>query len=182
VAEQLKMFRVALPHLRRLGILYCTSSSVAVATGAAAENAAREMGLTVAKDTVFDAHHASLAKALTNLLDQKIEALFLPTDPVLASPKNLKIICERMVQARLPVMVPFESSVVFGALISYHADFSEVGRQAGRQAARILSGVPPSGVPPEIPKVKRLTLNLKVAQDLDLPLSRHLLSRAHDLY
>ncbi|MFW6122759.1 MAG: ABC transporter substrate-binding protein [Thermodesulfobacteriota bacterium] len=182
VDDQLRILCLALPRLKRLGILYCTVSSVAVATGSAAEAAARKMGLTVVKETVFDERPALLAQAMTNMLEQKSEALFLPTDPVLASPKNLKIICERMLQARVPVMVPFESSVVYGALLSYHADFSEVGRQAGRQAARILSGVPPYKVPPEIPKVKRLTLNLKVAHDLDLPLSRHLLSRAHDLY
>ena len=75
-------------------------------------------------------------------------------------------------------MVPFESSVSYGALISHHADFAEVGRQAGR----ILSGAAPRDVAPEIAKVKRLTLNLKVAQSLGLPLFRHLLSRAHDLY
>ncbi len=40
----------------------------------------------------------------------------------------------------------------------------------------------PREVPPEIPQVKRLTLNLKSAQALGLPLSRHLLSRAEDLY
>ena len=79
-------------------------------------------------------------------------------------------------------MVPFESSVSYGALISHHADFAEVGRQSGRQAGRILSGAAPRDVAPEIAKVKRLTLNLKVAQSLGLPLVRHLLSRAHDLY
>jgi putative tryptophan/tyrosine transport system substrate-binding protein len=180
--EQLRVLRLALPTLKRLGILYCTDSSVAVATGISAEAAARDMDLIAVKDTVSNECPTPLIQALKNLLDRKIEALFLPTDPVLASPKNLKIICEQMLQARVPVMVPFESSVVYGGLLSYHADFSEVGRQAGRQAARILSGVPPSQVPPEIPKVKRLTLNLKVAQDLNLPLSRHLLSRAQDLY
>lgn len=182
MAEQLRMFRLALPELRRLGIFYCTTSPVAVATGTAAEIAARDMGTSVVKETLPDESPALLAKALTDILDQKIEALFMPTDPVLASPKYLKIICERLSQVRLPVMVPFESSVVYGALLSHHADFFEVGRQAGRQAARILSGVPPYEVPPEIPKVNRLTLNLKVAHDLDLPLSRHLLSRAHNLY
>lgn len=182
VAEQLRMFRLALPSLSRLGILYCTASPVAVATGTAAGDAAREMGLGVIEATMTDERLPSLEQKLAELRSQGAQALFLPTDPVLASPKNLKIICERMVQARLPVMVPFESSVIYGALLSYHADFGEVGRQAGRQAARILSGASSSQVPPEIPKVKRLTLNLRVAQDLGLPLSRHLLSRAHDLY
>jgi putative ABC transport system substrate-binding protein len=182
VAEQLKLFMLAKPRLQRLGILFCTATPVAVATGRVAEAAARGLGLKVIVATVRDERPELLDKALTSLEDEGVQALFLPTDPVLAAPRNLEIICARLLRARVPVMVPFASSVTFGALLSYHADFAEVGRQAGRQAGRILSGAAVRDVPPEIPKVKRLTLNLSVAQSLDLPLSRHLLSRASDLY
>jgi putative ABC transport system substrate-binding protein len=179
VAEQLKLFMLAKPRLQRLGILFCTATPVAVATGRVAEAAARGLGLKVIVATVRDERPD---KALTSLEDEGVQALFLPTDPVLAAPRNLEAICARLLRARVPVMVPFASSVTFGALLSYHADFAEVGRQAGRQAGRILSGAAVRDVPPEIPKVKRLTLNLSVAQSLDLPLSRHLLSQASDLY
>jgi hypothetical protein len=36
-------------------------------------------------------------------------------------------------------------------------------------------------VPPEKPKTKRLTVNVKAAHKLDLALSRHFLSRAYHL-
>jgi putative ABC transport system substrate-binding protein len=182
VAQQLEMFQLARPGLKYVGILLCTATSVAVATGTAAEEAAREMGLKVVKATVTDERPELLEQALNHLLNRGVQGLFLPTDPVLASPKNLKVICKHMLEAQVPVMVPFGSEVPSGALLSYHADFAEVGRQSGRQAARILGGANPAEVPPEIPKVKRLTLNLKVAQLLGLPLSRHLLSRAHELH
>ena len=181
-SEQLEVFLLSRPGLQRLGILYCTATPEAVATGREAETAARNLGLREVTATVTDERPELLDKALSTLQEEKVEALFLPTDPVLASPRNLGIICERMLKARLPVMVPFESSVSYGALISYHADFAEVGRQTGRQAGRVLSGVPLRDVTPEIPRVKRLTLNLRTAQTLELPLSRHLLSRSHDLY
>jgi putative ABC transport system substrate-binding protein len=182
VAEQLKILMLARPGLQRLGILFCTATPVAVATDRAAESAARGMGLKVYTVMVTDERPELLNKALKTLEGERVQALFLPTDPVLAGPKNLEIISAQMLRDRVPVMVPFASSVTHGALISYHADSAEVGRQAGRQAGRILSGVPVRDVPPEIPKVKRLTLNLRVAQSLDLPLSRHLLSQARDLY
>jgi putative ABC transport system substrate-binding protein len=182
VAEQLKIFMIAKPRLQRLGILFCSATPVAVATGRTAEAVARGMGLKVILATVTDGRPELLDKALKTLEDEGIQALFLPTDPVLASPKNLETICAYLLRDRLPVMVPFASSVTHGALISYHADSAEVGRQSGRQAGRILSGVAVQNVPPEIPKVKRLTLNLRVAQALELPLSRHLLSQARDLY
>jgi putative tryptophan/tyrosine transport system substrate-binding protein len=182
VGQQLEIFRLAHPELKCLGILFCTATPVAEATGTAAEAAARKMGLKVVKATVTDERPELLKQALTYLLSQKVQGVFVPTDPVLSAPKNLEGICKRLVEARVPVMVPFGSSVPYGALLSYHADFAEVGRQAGRQAARILSGAVPEQVPPEIPQVKRLTLNLRVAQLLEFSLSRHLLSRAHELH
>ena len=182
VAEQLKIFMLAKPRLERLGILFCTATPVAVATGRAGEAAARGMGLKVVTVTVTDERPELLDKALKTLKGERAQALFLPTDPVLGSPKNIKNICAQLLRDRVPVMVPFASSVPHGALISYHADFAELGRQAGRQAGLILSGVAVRNVAPEIPRVKRLTLNLRVAQSLDLPLSRHLLSQARDLY
>ena len=68
-------------------------------------------------------------------------------------------------------------SVAFGPLISYHCDFVEIGRQSGRQAARLLKGVPIAQVRPELPNIKNLTINLKVAQEMHLSLPRQLLSQ-----
>jgi putative tryptophan/tyrosine transport system substrate-binding protein len=182
MSQQVEMFRLALPDMKRLGILFCTATPVAVATGMEAEAAARQLGLEVVKATVTDDRPELVDQALTHLLGRQVQGVFVPDDPVLSSPKNLEGICQRLLAARVPAMAPYGSSVVYGALLSYHADFAEVGRQAGRQAARILSGAAPDRVPPEIPWVKRLTLNLRVAQLLEINLSRRLLSRAHELY
>ena len=98
VAEQLKVFQLARPSIKRLGLLFCTATPVAVATGKEAEAAAREMGLEVVKATLTDVGLEQLESALTYLQAAGAEALFLPTDPVMASPKNLKVIQERMLQ------------------------------------------------------------------------------------
>lgn len=182
VREQLRYFLMAKPTLSHLGILYCRVTPQAVATGEAAEREGRQLGLQVSKAEVPDDRWEVLEEAMAGLLSGNIEALFLPTDPVLISPKNLKLICELALRAYLPVLLPSGSSVTAGALLSYHADFAEVGRQAGRQAARLLAGTPVHEVPPQHPAVKRLTLNLKVAQALHLPVPRNLLSRAYYLY
>ena len=140
------------------------------------------LGLQALRETVTDDRGELLEETLASLLNQKLEALFLPTDPVLCKPKNLQRICDSARRGRVPLMVPAGDAVTYGALMAYHADFVEIGRQSGRQAARILAGASPGAVPQEAPKVKRLTVNLKVARELDLPLSRQLLSRAYDLH
>jgi putative tryptophan/tyrosine transport system substrate-binding protein len=181
-AEQLGFLLQARPGIKRLGILFCTSAPAAVATGEAAAAVSPKMGLTPVMGRVLDDHPDSLEKAVKDLLGQHIDALFIPADPVLVQEKNLKIICAAALQAAIPVMTPTGTSVAYGPLMSYHCDFVEMGRQAGRQAARLLQGASLKEVPPETPNIKRLTINLKTAQELNLRLPRQLLSQAYKFY
>lgn len=180
--EQLHFLLLAQPGLRRLGILYCTATPVAETAGAVLEAAAQARGLQTFSVAIPDDRPELLQSALTQLWNQNIQALFLPDDPVLVKPKNLRWICDRAAQAYLPVVGPSRFCVHYGVFMAYHGDPFEIGRQTGRQAARILSGVPLCTVPPETPHVKRLTVNLEVAQKLDLTLPRHFLSRAYYLH
>lgn len=182
VREQLRFLLLALPGIKRLGILYCTATPPAVATGEEAVCASPKLGLTPVWRTVTDDRPELLKETLTDLFDEKIEALFIPTDPVLAQPKNLRIICSLTSRAFIPVMVPNGDSVPYGPLLAYHADFVEMGRQCGRQAAQMLKGVSLNRVPPESPAIKKLTVNLDAARELGVLLPRQLLSQAHQFY
>jgi ABC-type uncharacterized transport system substrate-binding protein len=176
--EQLRFLLLALPKLKRLGILFCTATPPAVATGKAAEEACLDIGLTPILRAITDARLEILQETLKDLLEQKIEALFIPADPVLRVPGLLRIICEAAMGAKVPVMAADGDSVACGPLLSYHCDFPEMGRQSGRQAARFLKGVPMEQILPESPHIKKLTVNLKVAQDLGIRLPRNFISQA----
>jgi len=180
--EQLDFLLLARPGLRRLGILYCTATPVVETTGAALEAAAQTRGLQTFSAAIPDDRPELLRNAFWQLVNHNIEVLFLPDDPVLVKPINLQWICEQAAKAFLAVVGPSRFCVRYGVFMAYHGDPFEIGRQTGRQAARILSGTPLCEVPPERPLVKRLTVNLKVAQELDLTLPRHFLSRAYYLH
>lgn len=179
--EQLRFLLLARPGLKRLGILYCEATPQAVAGGRATEKEGAKVGLDPIVRTVPDDRPELLLAILTDLIDQRIDALFIPFDPVLRQPRNLKIICEATTRAKIPVMVPDGPSVPYGPLLAYHCDFMEVGRQAGRQAVRYLKGCSMAQIPPESPQVKKLTLNLKTAKNLNIVLPRQLICQAHQL-
>jgi putative ABC transport system substrate-binding protein len=153
-----------------------------VATGKAAEKVCPSLGLTPILRTVTDDRPELLHDALNDLLEQKIEAFFIPADPVLTRPGLLRVICDAAKQALIPVIAAVGDSMAYGPLMSYHCDFAEIGRQAGRQAAQLLNGVPLERVPPESPQIKKLTINLKVAQELGLSLPRQLVCQAQQFY
>ena len=182
VGEQLRFLLLARPGIKRLGILLCTATPQALANGGEAEKASPELGLVPIMRQVADDHPDTLLKTVNDLCSKHIDALFIPTDPVLVRPKNLKIICHATSKGLIPVMVSNGSSVAHGPLMAYHCDFVEMGRQSGRQAARLLQGVPLEQVPPESPNIKRVSINLKVVQDLNLLLPRQLLSQAYKFY
>ncbi|MBM4285296.1 MAG: hypothetical protein FJ128_08600 [Deltaproteobacteria bacterium] len=181
-AEQLRFLVKAKPSLRHLGVLYCSVTPEGEAAAAAVDHAARAMGLAVIRRFVPDERESGLLEILDDLFHQQIDALFIPADPVLSSPRILRCICDRALKAGVPVMTAFQEGVRAGALMAYHGDNEETGRQTGRQAALLLAGFRVWTVAQETPRIKRLTLNLQVAQELRLPLSRALLSRAYHLY
>lgn len=182
VLEQLRFLLLARPGLKRLGILFCTATPQAVACGKATETESPKMGLIPFLRAVPDDRPEPLNQVLADLIDQGIEALLIPFDPVLRNPKNLKLICDATLRASIPVMVPDGHSVAHGPLLAYHCDFVDMGRQSGRQAAQVLQGVPLERIPPESPVIKKLTINLKVAQELGLFLPRQLVCQAHQFY
>ncbi len=179
--EQLQMLRLAVPKIKRLGVLYCPQTPQAEATAREMKEAAQLLGLKVFSQTVSGEQLKDLPAGLAPLLAQRIDVLITPTDPILDLPQNLQIICREAAKAGIPVQVVAGDLVPFGALLAYHCDFYDIGRQAGRQAGRILAGVPPGLVPPEKPRLKKLTLNLKTAKTLNLKLNRSLLSLANNL-
>jgi putative ABC transport system substrate-binding protein len=182
IQEQLRFLLLARPGLKRLGILFCNATPQAVATGEKAGELCSGLGLKPILRTVTDERQDLLELTLADLLAEKIDALFIPTDPVLVKPKNLQIICDTTLRACIPVMVPDGASITYGPLLAYHCDFMDAGRQSGRQAARLLQGTPIEQVTPESPDTRRLSINLKVAQRLNLQLSRQLLCQAYHLY
>jgi putative ABC transport system substrate-binding protein len=147
--QQLHYLLLALPAMKRLGILNCVVTPQGAATAQSAAAAALALGLTVIREETTDDRPELVEEGLKALVRRGgVEALFIPHDPVLSESKNLGFICQRARRARIPVMVISRSSVETGALLAYHADFIESGRQAGQQAARLLAGAQINTVSP----------------------------------
>jgi putative ABC transport system substrate-binding protein len=180
--EQLQFLLSIKPGLRRLGVLYCTATPQAVATGRALLAGARHLGLHGCEENVPDGRLELLQQALVKLQGAGVEAVCLPADPVLLAREPLRVICETLHRAGVPVLASSGAAVAAGALLAYHADFADIGRQVGRQAARLLRGERPGDVPPEDPLVKQLSINVKAARDLGLPIPWQLLGRAHQIH
>jgi putative ABC transport system substrate-binding protein len=83
---------------------------------------------------------------------------------------------------RVPLVVDVPAVVRAGALLSVTPDPVDLGRQAARLAGYLLSG---EGLPPDrlfYPDMTNLTLNLKTAKSLGIPVSQFLVQFASVVY
>jgi putative ABC transport system substrate-binding protein len=161
------------PGLSRIGLAYPPDDPAATAHRDVVQDAADTLGIRLVTAEFTDA--ADAAAAVDQLAADGVQAILLSTSPV--ATRALAETAAAAAQHRLPVAA--NTTLADFAVVSLSPDTEELGRQLGRQAARLLAGAEPSSVPVEDPNRFVLTLNAQVAADLGLSLPDDLLREAN---
>ena len=181
VKEQFEMVKEVLPGVKKLGILYCTEMPQAIATGKKAAAVAPEFGwacLTVS----FPKEGLPELEKMVQSLAKDVDAIYIPTDPILDSPENIRTIIRVCDEKLIPVIAVAEKSVEDGALMSVHCDFYGIGQQAADPIIQVLRGVDVRTIPSQKPIIKRLSLNLKKAQHLNINIKRNVILKVDNIF
>ncbi len=176
--KQLEMLKKAIPNTRRLGILYCCCQPQAVVTAEEANQSAKKLGL-IHYSRSLHRDHLDRLPSVTETLAKGVDAIYIPTDPILTAKENLLKIIEITYRFKIPVITVSDDAVELGALMALHCDFREIGKQAAPIVAKILKGMKPTDIPSQMPLSHRLTVNLKTAKRLGITLNPHFLSLTH---
>ncbi len=106
-----------------------------------------------------------------SLVQQRADALFVATDPLLISYRNHLVALAA--RHSVPSVYGLRDFASAGGLLSYGADIADAYRQVGVYVARILKGTKPTDLPVIQPTKFELVINLKTAKALGLsvPLS-----------
>jgi len=181
VKEQFELVKETLPGVKKLGIIYCTEMPQAVVTGKEAAAVAPGFGWTPLTVSFPKGELPQLEKIVQSLA-QKVDAIYIPTDPILGSAKNLGTIIRIPDEYKIPVVVVTEKFVEAGALMAIHCNFYEIGRQAADPIVQVLTGVDVQTIPSQKPIIKRLSLNLKKARQLNIKIKRNVILKADNIF
>jgi len=175
--KRLGLLDELLPHVPLIGALVNPQFPPASRQVQELEAAARTIGkrLLVARAS----NDSELNSAFGTLLEQRVGALLVATDPYFDTRRDLIIAWAR--QNRLPAMYQFREFAVAGGLISYGPDIADMYRHGGIYAGRILKGTKPADLPVLQPTKFEFVINLKTAKALGLAIPSTLLARADEV-
>lgn len=167
--RQFKIMRTFLPTLRRIGMMYDPDKTAPKLKEAESRASAYEFQL-----QGFPVENEKDVPQQLRALLSESEVLWLIPDSTVLTDESIRFILESAVAKQVPV-VGFSSEFTrLGALLSMSIDYSEVGREAGVLARRILNGEQPSRLKPVSVQRIRITLNQKTARYLGVTISKEL--------
>lgn len=167
VAEQMDLLKKLVPDAKKVAIFYCGDEANSIYQGQIAQEAATNIGLEPTIVTV--SNDSSAIQQVTESLIGKYDAVYIPTDNLLAS--NMTTVAQITNANQLPVIVGEESMCTNGGLATLSLDYYTVGENAGNQALAILKGeTTPQETPISFIDGKDCTymINQKVADQLNI--------------
>lgn len=171
----LELLREAAPGIRRVGLLWdsTTGSAQVDAAKAAAQRFAIDLQvMEVRSSDDFDA-------ALRAGLSAGSRAIVLLSSPLISS--GSRQIADFVVKSRLPAISPFRRFADAGGLMAYGPNLQEFYRRSATYADKILKGAKPGDLPIEQPTTFELVINQKTAKALGLTIPQSILLRADEV-
>ena len=175
--KRLELMREFLRDDAPVGILINPANPLSRAERQDAEAASRSIGQRL---EVFTAsNQAEIEQAFAAFKQHRISVLIIAVDTFYYT--QMRRMATLAAQARIPIIGPLREFAAEGGLLSYGTSITDVLRQAGVMAGKVLKGAKPAELPVQQPTKFELVVNLKAAKALGIELSPKLLAIADEV-
>lgn len=172
VAQQVELARQLVPTLKRLGVIYNPGETNSIALMAVLRRVAKDAGVDLVESA---ANRSADLSAAAERLVGRVDALYLPTDNVVASGLESVIAVAR--QNRIPT-IGDAAYVSRGVLVGSGFNYYDLGRLTGRIVADILNGRNPGEIAVASSSNLDIVLNAQEAQRIGLAVPAAVAARA----
>ncbi|WP_127129560.1 ABC transporter substrate-binding protein [Georgenia sp. SYP-B2076] len=171
VEEQLGLLKELRPDAKTVGIVYSSGEVNSQVQVDMAKEAAKSLGLEIEVATITTSGEVQQA---AQSLD--VDAFYVPTDNAVVS--ALESLIQVAETKQVPVIAAEGDSVERGGVATYGIDYTELGRQTGEMAIKILKGADPATMPIETQKTLKLVVNPAAAERMGVTIPQAMLDRA----
>ncbi len=174
VEKRFEILKEFAPRVRRAHIFYDPNNAFARENFAVAKQAAARQGVEALEHAVKTSDE--LKTALGGLTKTDEEAIFEVSDDLVESQAELLFDAAR--QNGMPSMFEGADWAIKGSLLSYGANYYQMGRQSARLIDRIFRGEKPGNVAVERAAKYDLLVNLRMAKSIGLAIPPETLKKA----
>lgn len=161
--EQIELMVQLCPDVKVVGLMYTSSEDNSVLQINQMKEILKDMNLEFVEQTVTNTNDVQQA---ARSLVTKCDALYIPTDNVLAS--SMALVASEANRAKVPVICGESGMVTTGGFATIGIDYFNLGYQTGKMAVRVLNGEDVSSMPIETQKDFAYTINGEVAKILGI--------------
>lgn len=173
IEDQLELLRQLVPDVDSIGIVYASGEVNSQVQVDAVEEAAGPLGIEVKTQTVTTVNE--IQQAVDALGD--VDAIYVPTDNMVVS--GIASLVQVAEQNQIPVIGAEAGTVEGGAIATLGIDYTELGRQTGEMALRILQdGADPATMPVETATEFTYVINEDAAERQGVEIPQEILDKA----
>ena len=163
-AEQLRMFKVIDPSIKKIGIIYNTNESNSEIQIEEVKRVASSEGLEIITMGVSNVNE--LPQTLESLI-KKVDALYNISDNLVAN--SVELVSNKLLEHNMISISAEESQVTGGILITNGLSYYELGKQTAKMAKQILvDGLDIKEIPVGLAEKTSTTVNIKTLKALGL--------------
>ena len=179
VAKRLEFLREVVPAARRVAVLVESLQCVESSVHRERRRSGPERTMQLQIQVVNASTSREIEAVFAGFVRERPDALFVSNDPLFSS-RRVQLTQLAAVH-RIPATYPQREIAEVGGLMSYGASLTDVYRQFGGYAGRLLKGAKPADLPVLQPTKFELVINLPTARALGLEVPPSLLARADEV-
>lgn len=177
IDRQFRIIRSLLPTMHRIGVLYDPTKTASKLKEAEIQAAGSDFQL-----QGFPVESEKEMSQQLRMLVASSEALWLIPDSTVLTDESIRFLIESALAKQIPV-IGFSSELTrLGALASLSVNYSEIGRETGLLAKRIVDGEKPLPSKPVSPQQVSISVNHKTARYLGIVIPKELDSFIDETY
>ncbi|MDR2074313.1 MAG: ABC transporter substrate-binding protein [Oscillospiraceae bacterium] len=164
IAKQIELIKKLKPEVTKIGILFSSNEANSKYQADIAVEEAKKLGLL---PHIFTFSQVTEIQQVIESMLQKIDAIYTPTDNMVAS--NMELISQTALQSGIPLICGETNLISKGATGTYGIDYYELGKLTAIQAMEILKEIKkPIDMPIQYLENVKLVLNSEIIKKLNL--------------